>query len=192
MEEVGIPVISTLDTNFKRLQKLLSSCIMRTHTSTTTSSLLDTWLSYDSNAFCYLPPTWRNLLLIIRLLNLDELAQRMETFLSGVTDRKEQDSHSKMTGIDVEGEWVWFLHYNLNSMKCIVCYVTEDAGHSKQLQMRDEVIYKLKQEISLLKEEGESAVFVLKEKVAFLTAEIEQLQNQQLTSETGKSHNFCY
>ena len=102
MEEVGIPVMSSLDTNFKHLQKFLSPCIIRAHTYTTTSSLLDTWLSYDSNAFCYLPPTWRNLLMIIRLLNLDDLAQRMETCLSRVTDQKEQDS--EMGGIDVEGE----------------------------------------------------------------------------------------
>ena len=47
------------------------------------NGLLNYWIS----SVQWLPPSWRNLLLIIRLLNLDELAQRMETYLSaGATE----------------------------------------------------------------------------------------------------------
>ena len=54
--------------------------------------------------------------------------------------------------------------------------------------LRDEVIYKLKQEISSLKEESDSTIFMLKERNASLTAEIEQLRSQPLINrETGES-----
>ena len=47
--------------------------------------LLNDWIGGKRKI--YEPATWRNLLLIIRLLKLDELAQRMETYLSaGATD----------------------------------------------------------------------------------------------------------
>ena len=56
------------------------------------------------------------------------------------------------------------------------------------MRLRDEVIYKFKQEISSLKEESDSTIFMLKEKNALLTAEIEQLKSQPLVKhETGES-----
>ena len=33
-------------------------------------------------------PTWQNVLLIVRHLKLDDLAQKMESYLSGVTDQE--------------------------------------------------------------------------------------------------------
>ena len=55
------------------------------------------------------------------------------------------------------------------------------------MRLRDETIYKLKQDISSLKEESDSAIFMLKERNALLTAEIEQLRSQLLVKhETGE------
>ena len=42
-------------------------------------------LNYWKSNAKWLPPSWRNLLLIVRLLNQDELAQRIETYLSAGT-----------------------------------------------------------------------------------------------------------
>ena len=56
------------------------------------------------------------------------------------------------------------------------------------MHLKDEVIYKQKQEISSLKEESDSAIFMLKERINLLTAEIEQLRRQPLVKrETGES-----
>ena len=56
------------------------------------------------------------------------------------------------------------------------------------MHLRDEIIYKLKQEISSLKEESDSAIFMLKERNTILTTEIEQLRSQPLVKrETGES-----
>ena len=61
----------------------------------------------------------------------------------------------------------------------------------KRLHLRDEIIYKLKQEISSLKEESDSAIFMLKERNALLTAENEQLRSQLLMKhETGESNIY--
>ena len=51
------------------------------HPSHSLITLLDTWLNGGGNV----PPTWKNLLSLIRQLHLDDLAQQVETYLSGVT-----------------------------------------------------------------------------------------------------------
>ena len=84
LEGVGIPILTSLETNIQLLQHVLSF-IPTSHTYTQSTSLLDAWLSCHSGVSSHISPTWKNLLLIIRLLNLDDLAQRMETYLSGVT-----------------------------------------------------------------------------------------------------------
>ena len=67
-------------------------------------------------------------------------------------------------------------------------FISVHLDTDKQLYLRDEVIYQLKQEISLLKEKYNSAVFMFKERIAILT---EQLRNQQIVKkETGESHIF--
>ena len=43
---------------------------------------LNGMLNYWISDIQWLPPSWKNLLLIIRQLKLDELAQRMVTYLS--------------------------------------------------------------------------------------------------------------
>ena len=64
----------------QRIQNILG---LAQDTNLDLNGLLDYWISN----VLWLPPSWRNLLLIVRLLNLDELAQRMETYLStGATE----------------------------------------------------------------------------------------------------------
>jgi hypothetical protein len=53
------------------------------YTNVDLKGLLYYWISTVQ----WLPPSWRNLLLIVRLLHQDELAQRMETYFSaGATE----------------------------------------------------------------------------------------------------------
>ena len=103
LEDVGIPVITSLNTKIQILHRVLSLFVPNVTIFTNfkdTITLFDTWL--HSNLLSDLPPTWKYLLLIIRLLNLDELAQRMETFLSGATDQEEQHATSELSEIEIE------------------------------------------------------------------------------------------
>ena len=76
----GIPVMTTLTDYTRHIQIFLG---LAQDANLDLNGLLNYWIS----SVQWLPPSWRNLLLIIRLLNLDELAQRMETYLSaGATE----------------------------------------------------------------------------------------------------------
>ena len=76
----GIPVMTTLTDYTRRIQIFLG---LAQDTNLDLNRLLNYWIS----SVQWLRPSWRNLLLIIRHLNLDELAQRMETYLSiGATE----------------------------------------------------------------------------------------------------------
>ena len=76
----SIPVMTTLTDYTRHIQNILG---LTFYLNLDLNGLLNYWIS----SVQWLPPSWKNLLLIIRLLNLDELAQRMETYLSaGVTE----------------------------------------------------------------------------------------------------------
>ena len=83
----GIPVMRTLSDFSQHIQGFLG--LATSFHLLDLNTLLDYWISNVRQV----PPTWKNLLLIIRLLNLDDLAQWMETYLSGATE--EQPCHSK-------------------------------------------------------------------------------------------------
>ena len=112
LEGVGIPVMTVLNNNIQFVQKVLSTFVPNVFAYTYATSLFNTWLSY--HWFSSLRPTWRNLLLIIRLLNLDDLAKRMEIYLSaGATDLEEQHSDSK-AGSESKGELIQSFMYTYN------------------------------------------------------------------------------
>ena len=43
------------------------------------------WLNSHSGGKTDITPTWKNLLLILRLIDLEELAKQIETYLRGTT-----------------------------------------------------------------------------------------------------------
>ena len=72
----GIPVMTTLS-NYTLLLQMILGLSMTINRDL--KGMLKNWISGEP----WLPPSWRNLLLIVRrLLHLDELAQRIETCLS--------------------------------------------------------------------------------------------------------------
>ena len=74
----GIPVTNMLSDYTEQIQNILGLV-----TNLELKSVLNVWEREAGRV----APTWHNLLLIIRLLGLDELAQRMETYLStGTTE----------------------------------------------------------------------------------------------------------
>ena len=76
----GIPVMTTLTEYTWHIRIFLG---LAQYANLDLDGLLNYWISCVQ----WLPPSWRNLLLIFRLFNLDELAQRMETYLSaGATE----------------------------------------------------------------------------------------------------------
>ena len=92
MKGAGIPVITSLDT-LSNVQFLRHIALLSIYPFSDILSVLHAWLSPTLSR---LPPTWRNLLLIIRLLNLDDLAKRIESYLSefSPTSRKQGEGNS--------------------------------------------------------------------------------------------------
>ena len=98
----GIPVRRTLNKYTRHIQNILGLTAIP---DLQLSKLLNFWIGNDAQQ---VRPSWKNLLLIIRLLNLDELAQRMETYLSaGATEEL-----SPTRGKQGEG----------NSVSCSYCH----------------------------------------------------------------------
>lgn len=76
LEEAGIPVMSMLNNYTHYIQKMLGLPM------TCNQDLFNYWIS----SVWQVSPTWKNLLDILRILNLDDLAQQIESYLSGATD----------------------------------------------------------------------------------------------------------
>ena len=76
----GIPVRTTLSDYTSHIQNILG---LPMTINLDLNGVLDYWIRDKQ----WLPPSWRNLLLIIRLLHHEELAQRIEIYLSaGATE----------------------------------------------------------------------------------------------------------
>ena len=76
----GIPVMTILSGYTHHIQNILGLTMT---TNLSLKGVLRHWINGEQ----WLRPLWRNLLQIIRLLHQDELAQRMETYLSaGATE----------------------------------------------------------------------------------------------------------
>ena len=75
-----IPVTHTLTDYAQNIQNIFG---LPTIPNFDLKCLLEYWLK-DAGVISL---SWKNLLLIIRLLNLDELAHRMETYLNGATEK---------------------------------------------------------------------------------------------------------
>lgn len=76
LEEAGIPFMSSLSDHTWDIQKALH---LVSFFDLDLNTLLDAWLG----GFVGMRPTWNNLLLVTRFLNLDDLAEQVETYLSG-------------------------------------------------------------------------------------------------------------
>ena len=75
----GIPVMTTLSDYTQHIRLFLG--LSQTYLD------LNGVLNYWIEGVVWLHPSWRNLFLVIRILHQDELAQRMETYLSaGATE----------------------------------------------------------------------------------------------------------
>ena len=89
----GIPVRRTLSDYTWHVRIILG---LAQNTDLDLNGLLNYWTS----SVQWLPPLWKNLLLIIRLLNLDELAQRMEAYLSaGATEEEKGERFNTIQSI---------------------------------------------------------------------------------------------
>ena len=86
----GIPLMNTLSDYTQRLQDILG---------------LGTTPNLDLKSLLYrhIPPTWKSLLLIIRQLNLGDLAQQMESYLSGAVEDPCHHKEKEMVKVE-EGE----------------------------------------------------------------------------------------
>ena len=75
MEGAGIPLMSYLSDYIWDIQQALH---ITSFSDVNLNTLLDSWLGQ----FVGIRPTWNNLLMLIRHLRLDDLAQQIETYLS--------------------------------------------------------------------------------------------------------------
>ena len=108
---------------------------------------LNSILHYWIGGVCQISPTWKNLLLIIRLLNLDDLAQRMETYLSGAIKEL-----SSIGGEEGEGSLYQLRHYPI---QCCV-YHSFVGDEDEQLRLRDDTMFHLKQQMSTMQKRIEN------------------------------------
>ena len=81
VEAAGIPLISSLN-NYT--QQIVTMFDLSSLSSLDLITVLKIWSSCGEKA----PPTWRNLLQVIRQLHLDDLAQQVEAYLCGGTLKK--------------------------------------------------------------------------------------------------------
>ena len=81
VDEAGIPLTGSLN-NYT--QQILTVFGLSSLSSLDLITVLKIWSLCGEKA----PPTWRNLLQVIRQLHLDDLAQHVETYLCGGTLKK--------------------------------------------------------------------------------------------------------
>lgn len=101
LEAADIPLKSSLGNYAQQLQKILNLDI-------SFPLDVDTWLKGDSS-IC---PTWKNLLLLIRLFNLDGLAQQVETYLSGEIVEPHSKVKERGNVIAEDSEQIEICHLN--------------------------------------------------------------------------------
>ena len=80
VNEAGIPLMRSLN---MCTQQMLTIFGLDSLSNLDLNTLLHIWLSCGEKA----PPTWRNLLQVIRQLHLDDLAQQVEAYLFSGTVR---------------------------------------------------------------------------------------------------------
>ena len=159
----GIPVKRTLKSYTQQIQTFLGITYL---TDINLNRLLNYWISDVQ----WVRPTWKNLLLIICLLNLDDLAQRMETYLSGGTEEPHENPEMEMEDVTEGKESKRYNHF-FEYLHDIVIIVGGEV--ESQLQSQDQVIYHLKQEMASLKEEKDATIFTLEEKIKELESRVQ-------------------
>lgn len=103
LEDVGIPILTVLNTNIQVLQQVLSTFVENVYMYTHPTSLLTAWLSCDDiSSHC--SATWTNLLLVVCRLNLDEIAGQIKTYLSRAIKQEDNYSDSEVSKAEFESE----------------------------------------------------------------------------------------
>ena len=128
----GIPVMTILSGYTHLIQNIVGLSV-------TFNLDLKGVLNYWIRGMLWLRPSWRNLLLIVRLLHHDEVAQRMETFLSAGATEELSPTRGK------QGELGDSVSCSYSHCMCVCC-VLGDKGVDQQIRLRDDMIYQLKQQ----------------------------------------------
>ena len=139
LNKVGIPLMDSLSIYTHLIQSKLGFVSYPSHS---VNTLLDAWLEGGGNV----RPTWKSLLSLIRQFHLDDLAQKVETYLSGATVKQHTENMGEGERVMAkEGETIWaFLSHNLYNA------VSGGGDLESQLSSRDNFIYQLKQENAML------------------------------------------
>ena len=128
----GIPVMTTLSGYTHLIQNIVGLSV-------TFNLDLKGVLNYWVRGILWLRPSWRNLLLIIRLLHHDELAQRMETYLSAGATEKLSPTRGN------QGELGDSVSCSYSHCMCVCC-VLGDKEVDEQIRLRNDMIYQSKQQ----------------------------------------------
>ena len=100
LEASGFPVLSSLNSDVKLFRHFFELTIYIVDNSTLD---LDSWL----RGFSKIPPSWKNLLLFIRQLHLNDLAQQIETYLSAGTIKEPSELRENEAAMAEGGERIW-------------------------------------------------------------------------------------
>ena len=96
LAEASIPLMSSLNNYTQQIQSMI--CVPQV-----CANDLNTLFGYWERGIAKTPPTWKNLLQIVRQLNLDDLAYQVETYLQRTTSEHQPETGEEMT-VWTEGE----------------------------------------------------------------------------------------
>ena len=96
LAEAGIPLMSSLSNYTQRIQSIVGAPQFY---GTDLNSIFSWWVKDERN----IPQTWKNLLQIVRWLNLNDLANQVETYLRRTTSEHQPETGEGKT-VTTEGE----------------------------------------------------------------------------------------
>ena len=94
LEDAGIPLMSSLDNYTQQIQSLIGVSYVFD---------LNSLFSWWEMGMGSLPPTWKNLLQVVHQVNLNDLANQVETYLGRTTSEHQPETGEGKT-VTTEGE----------------------------------------------------------------------------------------
>lgn len=182
LEAAGVPVMRSFSNCTKEFRKILGLVSCR---SPKIDKLFSAWQDSIKGSVHY-DPTWKNLLEIIRQLHKDDLAQQVETYLSGTTEENQPEMGQRETVMATKEGKKW-----MSFSESVQLLLLGGGEVEAQQLLQDEAIYRLKEEMASLRKENESAIFALEERIEELKSENEQLRNQLTPKEEGAMDIMC-
>ena len=101
LEEIGVTIFNELEDYKQPLQSVIGIDTVGVHSNLSSFSILNAWLQRHTS----LHPTWRHFFWALREIQLNHLADQIQSYLSGVSIDKGSSSNLGPTLVIEEPEW---------------------------------------------------------------------------------------